>query len=344
MGVIYIFIGEQNSLPMEIEISPESSLKFEIKELFHKFAKIATSVQNELRKMEKVDDSLPLNIAALAGKYRIQVTKKEDIDQLFSELDCQCAYDFLHYDLIEGIIEVFLKGYKSEMENYIHELESYMQKSSSLLDIMKAIEEKLIPKQNGTKDNCKVTIKVPKIWGNHSFQLINQVIRFITSGNLLGQIDVIPGSLIISFLAPISHFLFLVGEATAKIEFMDRIGIIEMYISDFDCDYYIMERQDEENINYDHSLLEAAEGGYDFDVSVLIKLGANINYIHMENEVTALMLASQNGHYQVVELLLKEHADVNHQRQDGATALMLANKNGHYQVVELLKFKEKGTY
>ena len=48
------------------------------------------------------------------------------------------------------------------------------------------------------------------------------------------------------------------------------------------------------------------------------------------------MVASFNGHHQVVELLIKEHADVNTQEKDGWTALMIASENGHHQVVELL--------
>lgn len=48
---------------------------------------------------------------------------------------------------------------------------------------------------------------------------------------------------------------------------------------------------------------------------------------------TVLMLASQNGHYQVVELLLKEHADVNCQLHDGVIALMLAHHKGHHLVM-----------
>ena len=49
------------------------------------------------------------------------------------------------------------------------------------------------------------------------------------------------------------------------------------------------------------------------------------------------MIASQNGHFQVVELLLKEHADINHQQmKNGWTALMIAGQNSHFQVVELL--------
>ena len=38
----------------------------------------------------------------------------------------------------------------------------------------------------------------------------------------------------------------------------------------------------------------------------------------------AFMLACQNGHTQIVELLLKEQVDPNVQKEDGSNALMLA--------------------
>ena len=54
------------------------------------------------------------------------------------------------------------------------------------------------------------------------------------------------------------------------------------------------------------------------------------------NGWTALMISSANGHYHVVELILKQQVHLNIQLQDGQTALYLAIENGHYQVVELL--------
>ena len=49
------------------------------------------------------------------------------------------------------------------------------------------------------------------------------------------------------------------------------------------------------------------------------------------------MAASQEGHVEIVELLLQNGADVNaRNKYNGKTALMQASKNGHYTTVQLL--------
>ena len=56
---------------------------------------------------------------------------------------------------------------------------------------------------------------------------------------------------------------------------------------------------------------------------------------------TALWIASQNGHKEIVKLLLEKGADINvKQTATGATALLLASQNGRTDVVKLLL--EKG--
>ncbi|XP_019859683.1 PREDICTED: ankyrin repeat, SAM and basic leucine zipper domain-containing protein 1-like [Amphimedon queenslandica] len=50
----------------------------------------------------------------------------------------------------------------------------------------------------------------------------------------------------------------------------------------------------------------------------------------------AFMLACKNGHTQIVEFLLKKQVDPNVQNKDGVTASMIASANGHYEVVRLL--------
>jgi len=49
-----------------------------------------------------------------------------------------------------------------------------------------------------------------------------------------------------------------------------------------------------------------------------------------------LMIASQEGHVVVVQLLLAHGANVDHADKNGADALMIASQNGHVVVVQLL--------
>lgn len=65
------------------------------------------------------------------------------------------------------------------------------------------------------------------------------------------------------------------------------------------------------------------------DLSVLKRLiakGAEVNAKGADG-VTALILASQNGHKEAVQALLDKGAEVNAKRTDGGTALILAFQN-----------------
>ena len=53
-------------------------------------------------------------------------------------------------------------------------------------------------------------------------------------------------------------------------------------------------------------------------------------------EATPLMAASFNGHPDVVQLLLNYNADPNVKRKYGLTALRLATEKGHDEVVSIL--------
>ena len=49
-----------------------------------------------------------------------------------------------------------------------------------------------------------------------------------------------------------------------------------------------------------------------------------------------LIIASQNGHGEVVKILLEKRAQVDLQEQDGVSALIAASYNRHYEVVKIL--------
>ena len=90
----------------------------------------------------------------------------------------------------------------------------------------------------------------------------------------------------------------------------------------------------------DRELIEAAEKGETKKVKELLSIGANPNFQDKYGQ-TALMLASQNGHLDIVcilcGILLKNKADVNLQDHAGRTALMRASWRRHLDMVKLLK-------
>ena len=80
------------------------------------------------------------------------------------------------------------------------------------------------------------------------------------------------------------------------------------------------------------ALILASKNGHSETVSTLINFNADVN-IQNKNGWTALITASQNGHSETVTILVNSNADVNIQEEDGWTALMVASQNGHSETL-----------
>ncbi len=80
-------------------------------------------------------------------------------------------------------------------------------------------------------------------------------------------------------------------------------------------------------------LFQASQNGHTEVVQVLVKAGADLNQSF--KGATPLFQASQNGHAKVVQVLVHAKADLN-QSWNGATPLFQASQNGHAEVVEIL--------
>ncbi|XP_031335923.1 ankyrin repeat domain-containing protein 17-like isoform X2 [Photinus pyralis] len=99
---------------------------------------------------------------------------------------------------------------------------------------------------------------------------------------------------------------------------------------------YCMDLDSETESNHDTALTLACAGGHEELVELLIKRGADIEHRDKKG-FTPLILAATAGHEKVVETLLNNGADMEAQSERTKdTPLSLACSGGRYEVVELL--------
>ncbi|GMH36815.1 hypothetical protein BSKO_04688 [Bryopsis sp. KO-2023] len=78
----------------------------------------------------------------------------------------------------------------------------------------------------------------------------------------------------------------------------------------------------------------AAQEGHAEVVEILIQQGAKVT--QTAGGLTALYMAARNGHLDVVKILVEAGADVDAQTEDGRSALFLAAQKGHLQIAKVL--------
>jgi len=74
-------------------------------------------------------------------------------------------------------------------------------------------------------------------------------------------------------------------------------------------------------------------------VNYFINKGININIKDKDEIKTALIYASENGHIEVVKLLIENNAKLDESGKGGINALIGATKNNHLEIVKLLLWK-----
>ena len=85
-----------------------------------------------------------------------------------------------------------------------------------------------------------------------------------------------------------------------------------------------------------NAIWAAAYGGYDDEIEFLLKRGADPNARASKSRTTALMVAAYQGHESTVRLLLSKGSDAN-VTIDGETALSIAKQKGHSEIIEVLR-------
>ena len=260
----------------------------------------------------------------------------------------------LHYSLLENIIMLFLKNTTVvyRFSEYCERVEQFKE-STTVQQFMGSIEkaqrqtstkregletsEKSQAQTGAAKEGvkmCTVTICLVGGWLPMTIKDLDTLIKEIFQGkwSVLSHIKILPGSVIVTYLAPQSEVNSLAEEAREMKMLMPKIGISRIQIGDTEI---ICSLNEKSSFSFESSLVEAAKNNDIYLLQFLLDLNTKVDAAD-ENKQTALFWASCNGHIASVDLLLKFNANPNCQSHDGTTPLHIACKNGHLYVVECL--------
>ena len=348
---------------MKIKKSEEEVLE-QLLKICDSFTILNEAILSSLQKLITEGTVLIVDVVEFLHHYLGDTELKVDnIDQLINVL--QPHYYFLNVDLLRKIVDKFFGGkLQNRLQDYISMVKGFEETTQLQLFVQAIKHIPLLQPPVTTTRTCTMIIKFHEQWQQKNVAHLHKFLNYSFSKEIhfLNHIVIEEegSSCVYKFVVPKCQLDSLIVIAIDQREFMYQVGVYEVYIGDLPIlieDYnhifsfrYALQRSIEaENhklVSFlmeidvslqtnNKSLHEAARDGNINAVELVLKEHVDIN-IQDENGETALILASKNGHIQVVELLLKEHADINIQNQDGHTAIMLAIENVFTQIMELL--------
>ena len=253
-------------------------------------------------------------------------------------------YDFIDCALIVDMSEVFLEDYEfgKHKLNIVSELQKYKVEADKLRasakvkhlnEALEAIYEKHIP---DVSNMPTILIKLHNPWQASSINglslLIHNLLPVQLQQSLMKYITIKSGSVIVKYAVYGCAADSLIEYAEGKLQFMRLIGIFSLHIND-----HAVHQEDENmNFSFELALLEAVTVGHNEAIEFLLQLETvNIDHTNEEGK-TALMLACERGHEDIVHSLLSAGANVNLQDNNGWTALMRASEHNHISIINML--------
>ena len=253
-------------------------------------------------------------------------------------------YDFIDCRLIVDMSEVFLQDFKfGENElSIVSELKNYKEKADKLRfsaqvkylnEALKKIYEGHIP---DTSNMPMISMKLHDQWHGSNINglslLIHNLLPVGHQQSIMKYIRIYSGSVIIKYSVYGSTTDSLIEYTGGKLQFMRLIGIFSLYIND----HPVLQEDENMNFTFELALLEAVTAGNNEAVEFLLQLETvNIDHTNEEGR-TALMLACERGHEDIVHSLLSAGANVNIQDNKGWTALMIASEHNHISIIHML--------
>ena len=306
----------------------EGALAQEIESLENNYLKLVTSAEFA------VEDTNP---PAKKIKRFSQFYMKDEatsVDKLFGQMK---PFYFIDYKLLEKIVKFFLEQdqfVNSKLDEYICQLNEF-KSSTTVQQFMESIEAAQRPLTTADS-STKTTVIIQLVggWLEKTIMDLDKLLKvlFQDKTSVLSHLRISPGSVIITYLTPLSEVDGLIKIAQEQIPFMVQVGVCELMIGDT---LVTSTQSDTSDLSFESLLVKAVEDNNIDMLSFLLDINTSPD-VADNNGQTALLFGSLYGRSKAVSLLLKANANPNVTKGNGATPLCMASKNGHTEIVCLL--------
>uniref|UniRef100_A0A1X7T621 Death domain-containing protein n=1 Tax=Amphimedon queenslandica TaxID=400682 RepID=A0A1X7T621_AMPQE len=323
---------------VEIIFFPKKDQKVQdsLHELQAKFSHIMTEIKSIFRKKVTDNDELSTKICDWV-EHQLNLkhgTVDNDLDDIFAKI-------YHHYDFIDcSLIVVMCNEFISDEEALLDELKTYslyaniFRSSETIKDLKLKLRKVYGPYRRKLENMPLICIELQNPWNdvtiNGLYILIERIVPKELRQSIMKCITIESGSVVIKL-----HILDITADSlieftAVKLQFMRLIGIFSLYIND----HPVLQENENVYLTFEIALLEAVTAGNNEAVEFLLQLG----YIDHTNEEgkTALMLACERGHEDIVHSLLSAGANVDIQDIRGWTALMIASEHNHSPILYML--------
>ena len=327
--------GQRKEIRLTEIKEEEDAVISELKNLHSSYRVLFTRTREHIEELVETNQLLPEKVTsrlkdALSIFSIKELTNCNLITEIFDILREQHSH-FLDGSVLEQVIESVIgeSDLLQDVIKYIERVQEFKntQPIETLKDKLKEIKI--------AKNHIPLTIKLNKSWGNIYIHLVEHLIKTLLQ--LKGDIQWIrvdPGSVQIIISVPKEEENRIINTCSQKEDFMKQMGIFYLQIGT----NTILETQENNHYSFELGLLEACAVGNIETVQFLLHYQflqhISVDVDHTNNEgQTPLMIASKNGHGNIVKLLLSEKANVNKQDNIGQTAVMLAKTIEIYQTL-----------
>ena len=350
---IYKSIGGERIIPRD-DTSVEDMLEMAVKERgvsSHFYEPFMHVIKNNLKEkfqwlrdcfhalnsnfLKAVTNILTSKALVTETKQKFQSYIKEDVNcesshQLVQLL--QPHYSCLNVDLL-SIPCTITEPIKEQVEDYNTNLKMFKD-TTSLLEL--AMMTKGMQYPDGVSCS-KLILRLNKSWCSRTITELNKMENFyllptLSSLNLIETHYDASSCTCTYFLPQLSQTESLMEAVFEQRVSLYKIGVFEVMIDDIP----IMMEDEDKSFTFEAALQEAHRTNNENVLFFLLELNITLP---IENDITALMIASERGDFLTVHFLLSKDPDINIQNNDGVTALIAASHYGHHQVVELLLSK-----